>query len=71
MSFPEWGLLTKPSGDDPNFIDGVGATFTTKDFAFETYFDISGGRSKVLPLGPRTPLSIPAYQRWFGNQTKP
>ena len=23
MSFPEWGLSTVPSGDDPGYIDGM------------------------------------------------
>ncbi len=40
LSLPEWGLLKKPSGDDPGFIDGIGSTFTSRDFAFETYFDV-------------------------------
>jgi hypothetical protein len=70
MSLPEWGLATIPSGDDPNFIDGVGSVFDTKDFAFETYFDVPGTRLVALPLGPRTPLSLAAFQRWFGNSVK-
>ena len=71
MSLPEWGLSTIPIGDDPQYIDGIGSAFDTKDFAFETYFDSTDGASgKALPLGPRTPLSIPAFQRWFGNSGK-
>ena len=49
MSFPEWGLATTPSGDDPGYIDGMGSTVANGDFAFETYFD--GGSGTRLPLG--------------------
>jgi hypothetical protein len=68
LSLPEWGLLKVPSGDDPQFIDGIGATFTDRNFAFETYFD--SGRNGVLPLGASTPLSLPTFQRWFGSGAK-
>jgi hypothetical protein len=70
LSLPEWGLLAVPSGDDPQFIDGIGATFSGRNFAFETYFDDPGARGGVLPLGSRTPLSLPTFQRWFGSGTK-
>ena len=42
MSFPEWGLAKSPSGDDPQYIDGIGAAFDNDDFAFESYFDGPG-----------------------------
>jgi hypothetical protein len=71
MSLPEWGLAKNPSGDDPNFIDGIGSVFDTKDFAFETYFDVRGNRLVALPLGPRTPLSIAAFHKWFSSSAKP
>jgi hypothetical protein len=67
MSFPEWGLLEKPNGDDPAYIKGIGSTFTKGDFAFESYFD--AGDSGTLQLGPATPLSLAAFQRLFGNAT--
>jgi hypothetical protein len=70
MSLPEWGLSSIPSGDDPQYIDGIGSIFDNENFAFETYFDGSGGGSKALALGPLTPLSIPAFQRWFSNVQK-
>jgi len=71
MSLPEWALSTIPSGDDPQYIAGIGSTFDSRDFAFESYFDGAGGGSKALPLGPRTPLSIQAFQKWFGSGVKP
>jgi len=71
MSFPEWGLSMVPSGDDPKYIDGIGSAFANNNFAFETYFDGMGGKVKALPIGPRTPLSLPAFQQWFGSGAKP
>lgn len=70
MSLPEWGLSTIPSGDDPLFIDGIGLAFDTRDFAFESYFDYSSKKITALPLGTRTPLSIVAFQKWFGTNAK-
>lgn len=67
MSLPEWGLSSIPSGDDPAYIDGIGISVDTKNFAFETYFDASGPKLKALPLGPRTPLSLVAFKQWFGS----
>jgi outer membrane protein OmpA-like peptidoglycan-associated protein len=64
MSFPEWGLVTTPSGDDPGYIDGMASTIANGDFAFETYYDVGDGSS--LALGSATPLSLAAYQEWFG-----
>jgi hypothetical protein len=68
MSFPEWGLLQIPNGDDPAYINGIGSTFTKGDFAFESYFD--AGDSGTLQLGPATPLSLAAFRKWFGSITK-
>jgi hypothetical protein len=68
MSFPEWGLDQVPNGDDPAYIDGIGSTFTRGDFAFESYFD--AGDDGTLQLGPATPLSLAAFQKWFGNTAK-
>jgi hypothetical protein len=69
MSLPEWGLSTIPAGDDPGYINGIGSTFTNKDFAFESYFDGAGGpSSKAMALGPSTPLSDVAFQQWFGTK---
>jgi beta-mannanase len=70
MSFPEWGLSTSPAGDDPAYVDGIGETVSESDFAFQSYFDVSGtgGVSlNVLALGPSTPQSLLAYQQWFGT----
>jgi hypothetical protein len=67
LSLPEWGLSVQPSGDDPNFIDGIGSEFDSRDFAFETYFDVPGSKGTSLPLGSRTPLSLGAFHRWFAG----
>jgi hypothetical protein len=66
MSFPEWGLSTIPSGDDPGYIDGIGSTVANGGFAFESYFEGGGTNSGALTLGSSTPLSVTAYQEWFG-----
>jgi hypothetical protein len=65
MSFPEWGLVKTPGddGDNPAYINGVGSTFDSGDFAFESYFDPSV--QGTLPIGPATPLSLAAFQKWF------
>ncbi len=65
MSFPEWGLSTSPSGDDPAYINGIGSTVVNNDFAFQAYFDVVNGGT--LPLSASTPLSVAAFQKWFGN----
>jgi hypothetical protein len=70
MSFPEWGLSSIPSGDDPAYIDGMASAVENKDFAFETYFDGAGKNIKAIPLSSQTPLSVAAFQQWFGNGTK-
>jgi hypothetical protein len=67
LSLPEWGLRVSPSGDDPKFIDGIGSEFDSRDFAFETYFDVPGSNGTALPLGSRTPLSLAAFQHWFAS----
>jgi beta-mannanase len=67
MSFPEWGLMLDPSGDNPGYVDGIGATINRQDFAFETYFDANLEIRPYLPLGSRTPLSLAAFQKWFSN----
>jgi beta-mannanase len=64
MSFPEWGLLEHPNGDDPAYINGVGATFASQNFSFEAYFDSND--DGTLPIGSSTPLSLEAFQKWFG-----
>jgi hypothetical protein len=65
MSFPEWGLETTPSGDDPGYVNGMGSTVANGDFAFETYFDVVDGNTSLLSSS--TPLSLDAYQEWFGT----
>lgn len=69
MSFPEWGLAKLPSGDDAAYIDGMGSAFKTLDFSFEAYFDSSAPNLGSLPLGPVTPLSVAAFQQWFGSSS--
>ena len=63
MSFPEWGLSTVPSGDDPGYIDGMASAVANGNFAFETYFDGGGTGSNALALGASTPLSLDAVSR--------
>jgi hypothetical protein len=71
MSLPEWGLATIPAGDDPAYVNGIGSTVKSRDYAFQTYFDGGGGHgSKSLALSSRTPLAVAAYRRWFGNGSK-
>ncbi|MGB8197106.1 MAG: glycosyl hydrolase, partial [Acidimicrobiales bacterium] len=68
MSFPEWGLSTVPSGDDPAYINAMASVVANGDVAFESYFDGGGGTgSKSLALSSSTPLSLAAYQQWFGS----
>lgn len=66
MSLPEWGLSSKPTGDDPGFIDGIGSTVADGDFAFETYFDVNDKGVEALSLGPHTPRAVVAFKDWFG-----
>jgi beta-mannanase len=63
MSFPEWGLESSPSGDDPAYIDGIGSAVANGNFAFEAYFD--AGANGTVPLGSSTPLSLAQFQKWF------
>jgi beta-mannanase len=65
MSFPEWGLATGPNGDDPAYINGIGATVANHNFSFEAYFDVDAGIG--LALGPGTPLSLVAFRNSFGT----
>jgi len=65
MSFPEWGLVTSTSGDDPTYIDGIGSAVNNGNFAFQQYFDEVVGNTLVL--GSSTPLSNAAFQKQFGN----
>jgi hypothetical protein len=64
MSLPEWGLTPSPSGDDPAYINGIGSTVASGNFSFEAYFDAGAG---TLILGSGTPLSLVAFQKWFGT----
>jgi hypothetical protein len=67
MSFPEWGLKKVPSGDDPGYIDGMGAIFDRRNVAFEVYFNVDVKIRPYLPLGTQTPLALKAFKKWFGN----
>jgi hypothetical protein len=69
MSLPEWGLMPIPSGDDPGYVNGIGSAVANGDFAFECYFDANLVIRAYLPLGPRTPLALAAFQKWFGNRS--
>jgi hypothetical protein len=65
MSFPEWGLSSTPSGDDPGYINGIGSAVENGNFAFEEYYDVVEGGTMMLDSG--APLSAAAFQKWFGN----
>jgi hypothetical protein len=67
MSLPEWGLSSIPSGDDPGYINGIGAAVDRRNFAFESYFDGTGPNVKALILSSSTPLSVAAFRNWFGT----
>jgi hypothetical protein len=69
MSFPEWGLESSDSRDDPNYISGIGATVCDNDFAFEAYFD--AGAPGTLELNSSAPESLAAFQEWFGSTKLP
>jgi hypothetical protein len=64
MSLPEWALSAVPVKDDPGYVDGIGSTIANGDFAFETYFDF---QTPHPLLGKGTPLSLAAFQKWFGT----
>ena len=64
MSFPEWGLLQNPNGDNAAYINGIGSTIAKGNFSFGAYFDAGDGGT--LRVGPATPLSLAAFQKWFG-----
>jgi beta-mannanase len=64
MSLPEWGLVANSGGDDPGYINGVGAAVAGGDFAFQAYFD--AGDDGIPELGPTTPQATAAYGRQFG-----
>jgi Glycosyl hydrolase family 26 len=70
MSFPEWGVKLVPNGDDPAYIDGMGAIFDRRDVAFETYFNVDVKIRPYLPLGTRTPRALAAFKKWFGNNSQ-
>jgi len=65
MSFPEWGLDSTPSGDDPGYVDGIGSAVENGNFAFQSYFNLDDGGT--MPLGSDAPQSTAEYQKWFGN----
>jgi beta-mannanase len=65
MSLPEWGLFTSGGGDNPGYIDGIGSMVANGNFSFEAFFD--AGDDNTLGLGAGTPLSLAAFQQWFGN----
>jgi hypothetical protein len=64
MSFPEWGLVSTPSGDDPGYINGMASAVESGNFAFQEYFDVVGG---TMPLNSSTSLSLGAYESWLSE----
>jgi len=69
MSLPEWGLKAYPNGDDPEYIDGIGATVARRDFAFQSYFNVNVKIRPYLALGPDAPLALKAFKKWFGDRS--
>jgi hypothetical protein len=69
MSFPEWGLKKYPNGDDPAYINGMGAIFDRRNVAFEAYFDVNLKIRPYLQLGTQSPLALAAFKKWFGNRS--
>jgi hypothetical protein len=67
ISFPEWGLVSSPAGDDPGYIDGIGSTVENGDVAFQEYFDMVDGGTMLL--GSNTPLSVTEYTKWFASNS--
>jgi hypothetical protein len=67
MSFPEWGLKKVPAGDDPGYIDGMGAIFDRRDVSFEVYFNVDVKIRPYLALGTGSPLALKAFKKWFGK----
>jgi hypothetical protein len=65
MSLPEWGLFASAGGDNPGYMSGIGSLVASGDFSFEAFFD--AGAQNTLELGSGTPLSLAAFQQWFGN----
>ncbi|MCU1364349.1 MAG: hypothetical protein JWM55_2177 [Acidimicrobiaceae bacterium] len=70
MSLPEWGLKKYPAGDDPAYINGIGAMFARRDFAFEAYFNVDVKIRPYLALGTQTPKSLVAFKKWFGGKNQ-
>jgi hypothetical protein len=67
MSFPEWGLKKYPNGDDPSYINEMGAIFDRRNMAFETYFNVNLKIRPYLALGTQAPRALAAFKKWFGN----
>jgi beta-mannanase len=64
MSFPEWGLVANSGGDDPGYVNGIGAAVNSGNFAFQSYFD--AGDDGVPQLGSSVPLATAAFGKQFG-----
>jgi Glycosyl hydrolase family 26 len=60
MSFPEWGLASSPSGDDPGYVNGMASAVNNGNFAFQEYFDTGDGGSMQIDTGS-APQSAAAY----------
>jgi hypothetical protein len=65
MSFPEWGLDSSPAGDDPSYMDHMGSTIESGNFAFQEYFEVVDEGTSML--GTSTPLSVAEYTKWFAS----
>jgi hypothetical protein len=73
IAFPEWGLVhdpgsATPGGDDPDFIRGMHAWFTSHNTAFEDYFnDPSADGASFAIDGGEFPKAAAVYRRLFAD----
>jgi beta-mannanase len=60
LAFGEWGL---EQGDDPAYVNGIGDTVNSDNFAYQAYFDDGDGAEE---LNSSVPQSVAAYKEQFG-----
>ena len=65
LSLPEWGLVSSPGGDDPQYIQGIASAVNNGNFAFQEYFNTVVGNTMPIDQG-QTPLAAAAYGKYFG-----
>jgi hypothetical protein len=66
LSIPEWGLATTAvggAGDDPAYVQGLGAFIATHEVEFNSYFYSATPENLVYLTN--APKSLAAYQDYF------